>query len=212
MKRPTRWLIAPVLLAILLVLVAVIPDRTTRAQADGTRPRAMMPATPGGLDRTGTTVPLTNYPIPTGAVFMSPQGADEHAGTRSAPVRTLNRAISLAPAGGTIVLRGGEYRDWYHNRGATSYRVVRKSLTFQAYPGEAPWLNGADLVSASAFTKSAGTTSTTSLGRPRSSATGSTTHARQTSRRCTPTRARAPTSTCPGTVATRWPATRKWSS
>jgi hypothetical protein len=95
MKRAARWLIAPALLAILLALVAVIPDRTVRAQADDTRPRATMPATPAGLDRTGTTVPSTNYPSPTVAVFMSPQGADEHAGTRSAPVRTLNRAISL---------------------------------------------------------------------------------------------------------------------
>ena len=76
MKRPTQWLIAPALLAVLLALVVCgrpRPDHL-RPRPHDTQPRATLPATPAGLDRTGSTVPTTNYPIPAGAVFMSPQG------------------------------------------------------------------------------------------------------------------------------------------
>lgn len=98
------------------------------------------------LDPTGQTIPSTNYPIPVGATFMAPNGNDSNAGTEAAPVRSIRRAVALTPEGGTIVLRGGEHRTWYSNSSNSSYDIVAKSLTFQAYPNESPWFNGADVV------------------------------------------------------------------
>ncbi len=99
-----------------------------------------------GLDSSGKTIPANNYPVPAGAIFMSPTGNDANAGTQSAPVKTLNRAVALVPAaGGTIVLRGGVYRDRYSNADGT-VRHINKSVTLQAYPGEKPWFDGTDLI------------------------------------------------------------------
>ncbi len=59
-------------------------------------------------------------------------------------MKTLNAAIDKVPAGGTIVARGGTYRDWYGN--ASGLRIANKGFTLQAYPGEAPWFDGSDVV------------------------------------------------------------------
>ncbi|RKH46060.1 DNRLRE domain-containing protein [Corallococcus sicarius] len=114
---------------------------------------AQEPGNPGltGLDNTGKTIPDTNYAIPSGAIFLATNGNDSNAGTQAAPVATLNRAIALVPAGGTIVVRGGVYRDWYNN-GAGNYRVATKVMTLQAYPHEQPWFDGTDVKPASAWT------------------------------------------------------------
>ncbi|MCB1257038.1 MAG: right-handed parallel beta-helix repeat-containing protein [Microthrixaceae bacterium] len=127
---------------------------TTEAPTTTIAPTTTMPpvaepptATNSALDPTGQTIPATNYSIPSGAIFMAPNGNDANAGTKSAPVQSIRRAISLAPSGGTIVMRGGEHRTWYSNSAGTSYDIVAKSLTIQAYPNEQPWFNGADVVS-----------------------------------------------------------------
>ena len=122
-----------------------------------------LPSDPGGsvirlnlprdLNRNGTTLPKTSYAIPAGAVFISPIGDDSAPGTVGQPVRTLNRAIGLAEDGGTVVLRGGEYRDWYSNADGTGFGIVMKALTFQAYPGELPWLDGSDVIAADQWTR-----------------------------------------------------------
>jgi hypothetical protein len=99
---------------------------------------------PTNLDATGRTIPDTAYVIPGDAVFMAVAGNDRNAGTKAAPVQTLNQAISLVPAGGTIVLRAGTYRDWYSTSG--SYAIVAKAFTIQPYPHEQAWFDGSDLV------------------------------------------------------------------
>lgn len=81
-----------------------------------------------------------SYSYPGTAVFVSTTGSDAAAGTEAAPKRTLAAAISAAPSGGTIVIRGGEYRE---NAGQTS-----KSVTIQNYPGEAVWFDGTDVETA----------------------------------------------------------------
>lgn len=100
---------------------------------------------PVGLDETGATIPDTNYTIPTGAIFMSPSGSDSNVGTQVAPVKTINKAVSLVSSGGTIVMRGGTYRDWSNSNG-TGFAAVSKVVTIQAYPHEQPWFDGADVV------------------------------------------------------------------
>lgn len=99
---------------------------------------------PTNLDETGATIPDTNYTIPSGAIFMSPTGNDTNAGTQAAPVKTINKAVSLVASGGTIVLRGGTYRDWSNN--GTTFVAISKVVTIQAYPHEQAWFDGADVV------------------------------------------------------------------
>lgn len=116
----------------------------------GTGGAGDLPSGPVGLDDSGKTIPANNYPVPAGAIIMSPNGNDGNNGSASAPVRTLNRAVRLASSGGTIVLRGGTYRDQYTNDGG----ITNKSLTLQAYPGESPWFDGSDPAPAAKWTAS----------------------------------------------------------
>jgi parallel beta-helix repeat protein len=102
---------------------------------------------PLGLDSTGKTIPDTNYPVPAGAIFMATNGNDANPGTEAAPVKTINRAMSLVAANGTIVIRSGVYRDWY-NSGGTTYAISGKGVTVQNYPHEQVWFDGTDVVSA----------------------------------------------------------------
>lgn len=113
------------------------------------------PDDPSNLDASGATIPDTDYAIPTGAIFMSTTGSDSNAGTQSAPVKTLNKAVSLVPSGGTIVVRGGTnaspaiYRDWYYsynsNLRTDTFGVISKPVTIQAYPHEKAWFDGTDV-------------------------------------------------------------------
>lgn len=99
------------------------------------------------LDESGKTLPKTNYAIPAGATFMSTTGSDSNDGKSvNTPVKSLNTAVAKTPSGGTIVMRGGEYRDWY-DQGSGTVQIINKPISFQAYPGEAPWFNGTDVVS-----------------------------------------------------------------
>lgn len=134
------------------------PDAGTQQPPD--------PNDPGNLDVTGQTIPTTNYPIPSGAVFMSLTGNDSAAGTLTAPVRTLNAAIGKAPAGGTVVVRGGTdaapaiYRDWYKYHNTTlnidTFGVITKQITIQAYPGEKAWFDGTDVIPTQNWAKQSG--------------------------------------------------------
>ena len=70
---------------------------------------------------------------------MDPNGADSNPGTQALPVQTLANAISKVPSGGTVVARGGTYRDG-------SSASVNKSFTLQANPHEQVWFDGTDVV------------------------------------------------------------------
>jgi hypothetical protein len=114
------------------------------------------PATPGPnvgseplTDTAGAdTVGSTSYTVPSQAVFVSPDGSDTNAGSQPYPVKTLAKAISIAPSGATVVLRAGTYHE--------SVTVPsNKRLTIQNFPGEAAWLDGSSAVTG--FQKSGST-------------------------------------------------------
>ncbi len=88
----------------------------------------------GGGGYEAPTIRNTNFPIPSGAVFVSPSGSDSAPGSLGAPFRTIHKALAVAPSGGTIVLRGGTYGE--------SLGSLRRRVTIQAYPHEAPWIKG----------------------------------------------------------------------
>ncbi|MGZ4753634.1 MAG: right-handed parallel beta-helix repeat-containing protein [Acidimicrobiia bacterium] len=83
----------------------------------------------------GTTVGASLYPVPSGAIVVSPSGDDAAAGTEAAPLLTLGRAVAKAPSGATIVLRAGSYHE-------SVVIPSGKQLTVQSWPGEAVWLDG----------------------------------------------------------------------
>ena len=87
-------------------------------------------------------LPDTNYAIPTSnAVFVSPTGDDANPGTAAKPLQTITAGIQRVPVGGTVVLRGGVYREKVMGGGFT------KAVTLQAYPHERPWVDGSEVVS-----------------------------------------------------------------
>ncbi len=76
----------------------------------------------------------TNYPIPNGAYYVSPDGKDTNSGIDPASPWSVAKAISSAPASSTIVFRGGFYRN-------ISEKITKK-LTLQPYPHEQVWIKG----------------------------------------------------------------------
>ena len=135
---------------------APTPTRPARPPTTATPTRTSRPVPAGGrtardLDGSGRTVPDSAYPVPGGAVFMATNGSDDSPGTRSAPVHSLNRALALVAAGGTVVVRGGTYRDEYTRGGRPA--VATKPFTLQAFPHEQVWFDGTDVVGPSRFTR-----------------------------------------------------------
>ena len=92
------------------------------------------------------TIADTNYAIPSGALFVSNTGNDSNVGTQSSPLLTISRALSVAPTGATVVVRGGTYRE--------QLGLVRHTVTIQAFPHEQVWVKGSLI--ATSFTAAGG--------------------------------------------------------
>src|SRR5258708_1860598 len=67
----------------------------------------------------------TAYAVPGGAVFVAPGGLDTNTGAAGAPLASIARAIAVVASGGTIVLRGGTYRE--------QLGTITKRITIQPY-------------------------------------------------------------------------------
>lgn len=98
---------------------------------------------------TATATLATRYPVPNAAIVVSPEGSDKAAGTAAAPVKTLGHALTLVKNNGTVVLRGGTYREGAtgYRTGGTNYVVNLDGVSIQSYPGETVWLDGTEVVS-----------------------------------------------------------------
>jgi hypothetical protein len=72
--------------------------------------------------------------------YVAPGGNDTWPGTETQPWASIDHAATIMQAGDTVLIRGGEY----HERVETRYSgSVGAPITFQAYPGETPTLDGA---------------------------------------------------------------------
>lgn len=80
----------------------------------------------------------TDYPVPSGAYFVSPDGRDSNSGKTADSPWSVAKALGTAPDGATVVFRGGTYRNVDAN--------INKKLTLQAFPHEKPWLKGSVVV------------------------------------------------------------------
>jgi parallel beta-helix repeat protein len=89
------------------------------------------------------------HPAPTvaasaGSVFyVSPSGDDAHPGTVALPWRTIQKAADTLSAGQTVYIRTGVYRERVIPQHAGS--ASAGPITYAAYPGDAPTLDGAGL-------------------------------------------------------------------
>ena len=63
-------------------------------------------------------------------LYVSPAGNDTSAGTLAAPLATPGRALALAAAGDTVMLRSGSYSI------TRSLTITQAGLRFRSYPGE----------------------------------------------------------------------------
>ncbi|WP_391572646.1 hypothetical protein [Cohnella sp.] len=94
-------------------------------------------------------VPRTAYSSNSfGAVYyVSTEGADANPGTIEAPWRTIQKAADSLSPGETALVRGGVYEEFITIRSSGS--ADAGYITFQAYPGEKPVIDGRNLTIAS---------------------------------------------------------------
>lgn len=140
LKRPVAGA-AALTLIVAAPLLASAPGQAApstprlAAAATVTDPQPAMDLTGTRLTAGSPAVGSTAYPVPAGALFVSPGGSDAATGAPGTPVRTVARAVALAASGSTIVLRQGQYHE--------SVTVpANKRLTIQPYPHEAVWFDG----------------------------------------------------------------------
>lgn len=108
--------------------LAAVPPAVAGAEATPAASAASAAGTP-------FTIKDTAYPVPAGAIQVAITGSDTKGnGSRRKPFRTFAKAVATAPAGGTIVLRSGEYRE--------AVGTITKRLIVQPYPNEKVWFKG----------------------------------------------------------------------
>lgn len=105
------------------------------------------PVTPVGPEAGALPIGTAAYTIPlTNVIYLDDTGSDSNDGlTANRPKGTLQAAVSACPSGGTIVVRGGEYRQKYVGD-------MTKPLTIMNYPGETVWFDGSTVVPTSSWT------------------------------------------------------------
>jgi parallel beta-helix repeat protein len=103
------------------------------ASAPSPTPDPLPPSVPSAAGRGSAPIGSASYPVPSGAIFVSPAGSDGGTGTQASPYHTVAHALASAPVGRTVVLRGGTYHE-----SVTS----SKTVTLQNFPGEAVWFDG----------------------------------------------------------------------
>jgi hypothetical protein len=90
---------------------------------------------------------IGGFPAPASAattLFVATNGSDNNAGTQSAPLATIQKAISLITAGGTISVRGGTYA-LASNIQITKSGTSSAPITLTAYGSERVIIDGENL-------------------------------------------------------------------
>ena len=80
--------------------------------------------------RAAVVLALLSTPVSAATLYVSPTGHDSNPGTLTAPLASPARALALAVAGDTVLLRGGTYS---LTRPLT---ITQAGLTLASYPGE----------------------------------------------------------------------------
>lgn len=141
--RVLRSVVTVIVVALFAGTDAVQPRLVPARRAPATAGDTFRPADYRASDflpRPVGLLPDSDYPIPDGALFVATSGNDGWPGTLDFPLRTLRRAIDVAEANGTIVMRAGSYRE--------SVGLVHKPVVIQPFPHEQVWMKGSDVQSA----------------------------------------------------------------
>lgn len=85
--------------------------------------------------------------FPPSYYYVSTDGDDANPGTLEAPWRTIQKAADTIKAGSTVLVRGGIYEEFVTIN--VSGSEPEGYITFQAYPGEQPVIDGSNLTIAS---------------------------------------------------------------
>src|SRR3954464_8377950 len=80
----------------------------------------------------------------TSQLHVATTGSDSADGSEDNPFRTINRAAAVAQPGDTVVVHGGEYREWVRpRRGGLS---DQRRITYEAAAGERVVIKGSERV------------------------------------------------------------------
>src|SRR5712691_7809988 len=71
--------------------------------------------------------------------YVATDGDDAHAGTKTAPFHTIQKAAAVAKAGDTVLVRAGVYKGHVYLRISGE---PEKPVVFKNYPGERPVVDG----------------------------------------------------------------------
>ena len=139
-SKNTRSIVLPTLMMLIGILLScaissptVGGDTSTSAALVSTQSATKSPAPrPPTTSGATTAVTCTHY--------VAPGGGDDDPGTQAQPWATFQHAADTAQPGDTVCFRGGTYptEEIHLTRSGTS----SASITFIAYPGEAPILDG----------------------------------------------------------------------
>ncbi|MGO1384598.1 MAG: right-handed parallel beta-helix repeat-containing protein [Arachnia sp.] len=114
--------------------VAPAPKPTSPIPA----PNPDLPPVETSVSAGSVAVGTAAYPVPSNAVYVAPGGHDNNAGTVASPFKTIQKGVATTPVGGTVVVRGGIYRETV---------TITRAVTVQNYPKETVWLDGSTPVS-----------------------------------------------------------------
>src|SRR4051794_41946059 len=75
-------------------------------------------------------------------IHVATAGSDTADGSEDSPFRTISRAAAIARPGDTVLVHGGEYREWVApRRGGLS---ERRRITYEAVAGEHVLIKGSE--------------------------------------------------------------------
>jgi fibronectin type 3 domain-containing protein len=83
---------------------------------------------------------LLTCPLFAAEYYVSPTGSDSGSGTLASPYKTIGKAVSVATAGDTIYLRGGQH-DYTARISISKSGSSGNPITLRSYPGEVPILD-----------------------------------------------------------------------
>lgn len=128
------------LIAIIALVVTVIQSSRQISVANSTSvpPSREIQQLPGFMNTTAS------YPTPSSNVkFVAPNGNDSADGnTKETPYRSICKALASVGADGTIVLRGGVYREGSGGNGGCNTYKASKKVHLQSYETERAWVKG----------------------------------------------------------------------
>jgi hypothetical protein len=122
-----------------VVLTCVEGNRTTPTTPEPQPTETPQPQPTPSPQPQPTEVPPQEPPIGQAALYVAPNGNDANPGTIDNPFQSLQHAADVAQPGYTIYIRGGVYNERLIIRDSGK---AGQPITFAAYPGETPVIDG----------------------------------------------------------------------